>query len=181
MAGAGPGAGSRGGRALPPGAGRHPTRPPLGVLLLLLVGCSSPTPDLSPVAGALPPCPPTPNCVRSEPDTDADHAIEPLPLPPGLAPADALERLAALLTEDPRTTLVARGDSWLHVATRTRWLGFVDDVVVLVRSDAGRIEVRSASRVGHGDLGVNRARIESLRAKWSSEVVPRGIEPLPAP
>jgi uncharacterized protein (DUF1499 family) len=118
------------------------------VLLLLLVGCSSPTPDLSPVAGALPPCPPTPNCVRSEPDTDADHAIEPLPLPPGLAPADALERLAALLTEDPRTTLVARGDSWLHVATRTRWLGFVDDVVVLVRSDAGRIEVRSASRVG---------------------------------
>lgn len=181
MSGAGPAAGSRGGRALPPGAGRHPTRPPLVGLLLVGLACSTPTPALSPVGGALPPCPPTPNCVRSDPGTDVDHAIEPLPLPPGLAPADALEQLATLLTEDPRTTLVARGDTWLHATSRTRWLGFVDDVVVLVRPEAGRIEVRSASRVGHGDLGVNRARIESLRSKWSSEVVPRGIEPLPAP
>lgn len=48
-------------------------------------------------------------------------------------------------------------------------MGFVDDVEFLLEA-AGAIQVRSASRLGKGDLGVNRARIEAIRALLDAEL-----------
>jgi uncharacterized protein (DUF1499 family) len=74
-----------------------------------------------------------------------------------------------------RALMAVRGLGWEVVADdkssgrieavdTTFWFGFKDDVVVRVREDAGgaRIDVRSKSRVGVGDVGTNARRIREL-------------------
>jgi uncharacterized protein (DUF1499 family) len=115
----------------------------------------------------LEPCPSVPNCVSSEADPqDALHYLAPLPLPAGLAPEAALDAFERRLRATPRVEIVWRRGLRLHATARTLLLRFVDDVDV--RVDPGRrlLHVRSASRVGRGDLGTNRARVEAwLRAQ----------------
>ncbi len=55
-------------------------------------------------------------------------------------------------------------------ATSCRWLGegYVDDLEILVDQDAGKIHVRSASRTGYSDLGVNRRRVAALAEAWAA-------------
>ena len=57
----------------------------------------------------------------------------------------------------------------LEASDTSRWFGFVDDVVVRVSPEPGgsRLDVRSASRVGQSDLGVNAKRIGAFLAKLS--------------
>lgn len=114
--------------------------------------------------GALAPCPPTPNCVRSF-DEDAVHAIAALPIHGD--PATLLSRLETLLLTEPRVTIAATTDAWIHATATTALWRFVDDLELLVDTHAGVVHVRSASRVGGSDLGVNRARVERLRARWA--------------
>lgn len=121
-------------------------------MLVLLVACAGAAPQNGPFA----PCPNSPNCVSSL-ATDSTHQIDPLP-------AGDLDRLQALVLSLPRTALVERTGDYLHVTFTTRLMRFVDDVEFRVAGD--HIDVRSASRVGKGDLGVNRARVEELRAAW---------------
>ena len=104
--------------------------------------------------GKLAPCSRKPNCV-SDQAADDGHRIAPLP--------DAWDALQALLASEPRTTIVERTANYLHAEARSALFGFVDDVEFL-RGD-GKIHVRSASRVGTSDLGVNRKRIEFLRSR----------------
>lgn len=105
----------------------------------------------------LPPVPKTPNCVSSQADpADRLHYIAPIAAP------DALDRAVAWLEANERGTVEARGPGWAHVVTVTKWLRFRDDVHLLVAD--GVLHVRSASRLGKGDLGVNRRRVEALRA-----------------
>ena len=59
--------------------------------------------------------------------------------------------------------VVARAE-YLHVSFETRWLRFVDDAEFWFDPAAGVVQLRSASRLGRRDFGVNRARIEALRA-----------------
>jgi len=54
-------------------------------------------------------------------------------------------------------------DDYLRVEFRTFWLGFVDDAEFWADPATGVVQLRSASRLGEGDLGANRARIEKLR------------------
>ena len=65
----------------------------------------------------------------------------------------------------PRTRVVERLDDHLHAECRSRLLGFVDDLELELRPEEGLIAVRSASRLGYSDLGVNRRRVETLRAE----------------
>ena len=110
--------------------------------------------------GRLSPCPASPNCVCSQ-DHDAVHQIEPLRFVG--APRDAWQRLATVLTQLPRTRIVTNDSTYLHVEFTTPLLRFVDDVEFLLDETAAVIHVRSASRVGHSDLGANRTRIEIIR------------------
>ena len=70
------------------------------------------------------------------------------------------ETVAAL----PRIRVVSEGEGYLHAECESTLLGFVDDLELHLRSDQGIVAVRSASRLGHSDFGVNRRRVESIRA-----------------
>lgn len=111
----------------------------------------------------LPLCPDTPNCVSSQ-AVDAEHAIEPIAFS-GPA-AEAMQRLVTVLDELPRSKAVTRSDSYLHYEFRSLLFRFVDDVECLLDADNGVIHIRSASRVGRSDLGVNRKRVERIRAGY---------------
>ena len=114
--------------------------------------------------GRLLDCPPTPNCVCSQAEaSDERHAVAPLAFEG--EPEAAFERLLALAVEEDAAELVAREGDWAHLVYRTRLLRFADDVEFLLDRGARVIHVRSASRVGHSDLGANRARVESLRRR----------------
>ena len=115
------------------------------------------------VDGRLRPCPSSPNCVCSQ-DEDAGHRIEPLRF--AGSPREAWDRLQALLVKMPRTKVVSSDDRYLHVEVTTLLMRFVDDVEFLLDETNSVIHVRSASRVGHSDLGVNRKRIEAIRQRW---------------
>jgi uncharacterized protein (DUF1499 family) len=114
------------------------------------------------VDGRLRPCPSTPNCVCSE---GAEPSIEPLAFEG--EPEAAFRSLLAFLDDEPRVQRVELDGDYAHYTFRTPLLGFVDDVELRLDRERGAIEVRSASRVGHSDLGTNRRRVESIRAEWS--------------
>ena len=117
-------------------------------------------PTLGATAGRLLPCPDSPNCVCSQ-DPDADHQIAPLAFT-GPGPA-ALARLKAVVLAQPRAKLTGERDGYLRAEFTSRIFRFVDDVEFLLDEPAKVIHVRSASRVGPSDLGVNRKRVEQLR------------------
>src|SRR5262245_35226589 len=114
---------------------------------------------------SLAPCPSSPNCVSST-DADAGHRIEPLRF--SGSPAAAMERLRKVIEGMPRARVVQQDGTRLK-AEFTSWLfRFVDDVDCLVDAGAGVIHVRSASRVGYSDLGVNRKRVDQIRAAFGA-------------
>jgi len=64
----------------------------------------------------------------------------------------------------PRTKLVEEDESYLHYEFTSLLLRFVDDVEFLFEDESKTIHFRSASRIGYGDIGVNRSRMEQVRA-----------------
>jgi len=104
--------------------------------------------------GRLAPCKRSPNCVCSQADaSDSEHYIA--PLRGSLAAArDAVRAM-------PRTTIVEQKENYLYAEFRSRLLGYVDDVEFFF--DGQALQVRSCSRLGRRDFGVNRKRVEALR------------------
>ncbi|MGD2139047.1 MAG: DUF1499 domain-containing protein [Burkholderiales bacterium] len=105
-------------------------------------------------------CPSTPNCVCSD-CANARHAVEPLCL--AVPPANAWPAVTRSVRELPRTQIVNSSSDYLHVECMSRFFGFVDDLELHLRPDDGIIAIRSASRLGYSDFGVNRRRVERLR------------------
>ena len=111
-------------------------------------------------SGNLSSCPSSPNCVVSQ-NADAKHAIEPITYH---GERDkARETLLKVLTVVPRTTIVSQTDNYIHAISKSRIFKFVDDVEFYFPSDKSVIHIRSASRVGDSDFGVNRTRLEQIR------------------
>jgi len=106
-------------------------------------------------------CPGKPNCVCSEFKADTDHFIEPLAISPEDA-ADVITRLASVIREMGGTVRQEK-DNYLAATFRSAIFGFVDDLEIRVDRETNLIHLRSASRVGYGDRGVNRERIEQLK------------------
>jgi uncharacterized protein (DUF1499 family) len=133
------------------------------LLILFMFASRAPRPaSLGVKNGQLSPCPPSPNCVCSQ-GADPAHFIEPLRYKK--SPAEAMADLKQVLARQKRVTIIATNDSYLYAEFRSQRFRFVDDVEFLIETN-GVIQVRSASRVGHSDLGVNRKRIESLRRQF---------------
>ena len=116
-------------------------------------------PELGLHDGRLAACPPRPNCVSSV-ATDSDHRVAPLPMT-GDATA-AMLRIAEVVRGEPGASMVTQRPDYLHAEFTSAVFGFVDDVEFHAGRD--RIDVRSASRLGYYDFGVNRRRVERLRA-----------------
>ena len=114
------------------------------------------------VSGKLAACPASPNCVSSF-SQDAEHQIEPLAYTS--SPAEAVAKLKGAIDSFGKTKIVTATDNYLYAEFTSALMGFVDDVEFLVDDAAKVIHVRSASRLGESDLGVNRKRIETIRAQ----------------
>jgi uncharacterized protein (DUF1499 family) len=130
----------------------------------------SPPSDRALRDGKLKPPSRTPNSVSSQADLwpaseyDVEYArIEPLRF--ARDPVAAMNRLRDVLNTWPGATIVENRPDYIAVEFETRWLRFVDDAEFLLDPVAHVIHVRSKSRLGRRDFGVNRARIEALRRK----------------
>jgi uncharacterized protein (DUF1499 family) len=109
--------------------------------------------------GRLANCPSSPNCVSTQADKqDALHWIAPLEFHG--TKAEAAQRLRSVLERLPRTCVATDRDGYLHVEFTSRLFRFVDDVEFWINEAGRQIEFRSASRVGHSDLGANRKRMD---------------------
>ena len=108
-------------------------------------------------------CPDSPNCVCSD-AADPSHRIEPIQFTG--EPREALARLKKTINAISRLKIVSETENYLRVEASSLVFRFVDDVEFLIDPVEHLIRVRSASRVGHTDLGVNRRRIERIRSKY---------------
>ena len=107
------------------------------------------------VDGTLAQCPDSPNCVSSEAGTLDDKRVAPLPL-------ESWEALPSVIRE-MGGEITASGDDYIAAEFTSATFGFVDDLQLRKSEDA--VQVRSASRVGHSDNGVNAARVAELRER----------------
>lgn len=114
--------------------------------------------------GKLRDCPNSPNCVSSQ-SIDAEHKIAPLSYTGDAA--KALEDLKSVISSLPRTKIITAKDNYIYAEFTSALMGYVDDVEFYLNADKKIIEVRSASRLGESDLGVNRDRIETIRTKFA--------------
>jgi uncharacterized protein (DUF1499 family) len=111
----------------------------------------------------LAPCPGSPNCVSTL-AKDELHAIAAIDYIGDAAAAKS--RLLAVVNALPRTKVVADEGNYLRVEFRSRIFRFVDDVEFVLDDGKKHIHFRSASRLGYGDMGANRARMEQVRAAF---------------
>jgi uncharacterized protein (DUF1499 family) len=134
---------------------------------ILFIGCAGERPsDLGVSDGQLLPCPDSPNCVSSQ-STDQEHYIDPLALESSAS--EALAKLKEVIQAMERTSIIEEADNYLYAEFKSAKMGFVDDVEFYVDKESKLIHVRSASRVGYGDLGVNRKRIDAIRQGFVKE------------
>lgn len=105
--------------------------------------------------------------MSSESGTEADKLVQPFQAPDG---RDALTRLENVVAAWPRTAVVSRSGDYLYAESTSLVWRFKDDVEFRFDSATSAIEARSASRLGKGDLGVNRKRIEGMRAAWAKVI-----------
>lgn len=141
-------------------------------LLLLAAGQAgllrgTPPTDLGVRDGRLKPPSTTPNSVSSQADLWAQHPMQdyariaPLALK-GSGPA-TMAQIKRIVEALPGAKVVESRGDYLYVQFTTRWMKFVDDAEFWFDPVHAVVQVRSASRLGRKDFGVNRARIEAIR------------------
>ena len=108
------------------------------------------------------PCPPSPNCVSTRaPASDDRHAIAPYRYQKSRV--EAKEALKAAIATLPRNNLIEEDQAYLRYEFTSLLFRFIDDVEFVFHDDEKMIHFRSASRIGYGDFGVNRRRMEEIR------------------
>ena len=109
----------------------------------------------------------TPNSVVSE-GIESTHPAYAAPIAFTGDPKAALARLGEVLQALDRVTIIKVDETYLYAEFRSKTLGYVDDFEARVDAASGVIHVRSASRLGYGDKGFNRARVEMIRRKFAA-------------
>ena len=134
--------------------------------LIFFTGCTGVIPKLGIENGQLIQCPTTPNCVNSQ-AKDKKHYIEPI-LMTG-TPLEVKNHILKILNELKRAKIIVAEDHYIRVEFISKVFRFIDDLEFYfpnTKSKEMTIHVRSASRVGYSDFGVNRKRIEQIRSKF---------------
>ncbi len=106
-------------------------------------------------------CPNSPNCVSSQ-SPDVVHQIAPLTYED--SETEAFERLKAIIENLDNAKIITADEEYLYAEFTSAIMGFVDDVEFYLDKADNIIQVRSASRLGESDLGVNRQRVEMIRS-----------------
>ena len=133
-------------------------------LTFVLTACST---DQTIKTGAtsdrLSPCPKAPNCVSSLSE-DKSQQVEPLTYSATLD--EAREKLISVINSMKRSEIVTAENNYLHATFKSFLFRFVDDVEFSFDDERKFIDVRSASRTGYSDFGVNRSRVEEIRRRF---------------
>ena len=132
---------------------------------LFMSGCSQP--EIGLLKGRLRPCPSTPNCVCSDDEPSQPGFIQPLNY--SCSPEQAWKSVNAAVESMGGQIEKDDGD-YLHAVFISTVFRFRDDLELRQDAAHSRIQVRSASRIGYSDLGVNRKRVEKLRREFTSRV-----------
>jgi uncharacterized protein (DUF1499 family) len=133
--------------------------------LVVLPQCSGKRPaNLGITKGALSVCPSSPNCVSSQQSTDDAHYISPIRYNGTLT--QARNAIISVINSMDRTRIVTDKNNYLHAEFTSALFRFVDDVEFYFDDREKIIHLRSASRVGYWDFGVNRERIETIRTRF---------------
>lgn len=134
-----------------------------------LLGCAGQVPsDLGMFNGTeLRACPDKPNCIQTYDPIDASHFQ--IPLIVKQDDNQTKSAIAAAITKTGGTIInekpLSPSGYYLHAEYESDWLKFVDDVEVVIKN--GLIHIRSASRLGHSDLGVNAERFSQIKAAYT--------------
>ncbi len=104
-------------------------------------------------------CPSTPNCVNSQ---SKEPGVQIAPLT--ILGDNPIAQIKTAVLAQPGSAIISETDTYLYAEFTSSLMGFVDDVEFYVNSADKTVEVRSASRLGESDLGVNRQRIEAIRS-----------------
>ena len=134
------------------------------VLTAILLACST---DQTVKTGAtnhrLSPCPKSPNCVSSL-SVEKSNYVEPLSYKG--SQEEAREKLISVIDSMKRSEIVTAKTNYIHATFKSVLFGFLDDVEFSFDDERKSINVRSASRTGYYDLGVNRRRVEEIRRRF---------------
>jgi len=82
---------------------------------------------------------------------------------------NAFKKAAKIVTETPRTKIVEQTNSYIHAEAKTKWRRYTDDLLLKIIPEKGIIQVRSESRVGIGDNGVNQRRVDDFAYRLRKE------------
>ncbi|MEN8258025.1 MAG: DUF1499 domain-containing protein [Thermodesulfobacteriota bacterium] len=135
-------------------------------LALTVAGCSGTRPELGIVDSQLRPCPPSPKCLSSFAEND-DYGTSSFYFAGQSLPA--WQALTALLRDMKRAEIISQTGTYLHVEFTSPIFRFVDDVEFLLDPKARKIDVRSASRLGYSDFGVNSRRLKRIHKLFSEQ------------
>jgi uncharacterized protein (DUF1499 family) len=124
-------------------------------LRILISKTSAPPAHVAQGTQAVTECPVAENCFSSV------GTNQPVPAIDSSDPNTDFARLLNHVRADKRAKVITATDTYVHAEYRTPLMGYIDDLELEVTN--GRIEIRSASRVGIKDLGVNLARIDQIR------------------
>jgi uncharacterized protein (DUF1499 family) len=136
---------------------------PLVMMAVIFAGCAGRTPKLGLDGGRMTACPDTPNCVNSQ-AADDRHFIAPISY--SCTREEARNRLLRTIEAASRARVVTSEAEYVRVEYTSLVFRFVDDVEFYFPEEP-IIHVRSASRMGYSDMGVNRRRIERIRELFS--------------
>lgn len=138
------------------------------IFYLLIVGfnlLSGPPEGLGVTDGRLADVPASPNAVSTF-ATDDEHGMSPISI--NRTSEGVMERVVKVLNGMPRVSVVERTTNYLRAECQSGFFRFVDDVEFLIDEQNSTLHFRSASRLGHSDLGVNRARMEEFSDRFRS-------------
>jgi len=137
----------------------------IGIMLAILSIASRKQPELGLLNGQLRPCPTSPNCVCSEQQIEGAF-VEPLSYT--TTAEDAWRNIKQAIV-DTGGVVVTEQNGYLHARYETPLMRYIDDVEMRLNKKQQVIHIRSASRVGHSDLGANRKRVTRIRAAFAKQ------------
>ena len=140
------------------------------IVLLAVLGAMSRTksaPGLN--DGKLSPCPDKPNCVCSEYKNHERHYITPITLTLPAKKFSNLKQQLKNVVQEMGGQIHLEKDNYIAATFTSAIFGFVDDFEIRLDLAGHIIHLRSSSRVGHGDMGINQKRIRQFKQLYSKK------------
>ena len=119
----------------------------LSILFLLLYVLVMPSTAMASHV-ELKPCIQVSHCVREELNVDSIDS--------------PYEKVKSIIENSPRTKIVESDGDYLHAEVTSRIMKYVDDLEISYSPEKNNLLIRSESRVGDGDFGVNRKRVDLI-------------------